>query len=408
MALTSHIRSTRHLLAAIAVLLVAGLAAGTDTAAAKTVEVSLSTSTAADILDDILSKTEILLDNHGEKRTSGGEASWLEEDASYIRVSGLGERRFTIPEQRAKNLRLYKAYVAGMHATSISAYVSGSAIELAASFESGGLEMPVHCTRWALLKKYRWKAGCLIPLVGDGVQVDNARLTARLVPVLHGASVSYAPDPQVGFAADIRSGGLCGVFDGFCDWLTGYKKRLRDNAVAAAQKLLGDEKTRDFVAAGFRDELLRRGLVQPDWTITGFRSEGGGYVLTLVRPNLIDGASVSIGDFDAVTHSLTTTCPVNVGFRATIAATTPVSGTAWLEHDDHTTSAPLPWSAGAGSASSVVVRRFHGAAGHSYPLRYSRLVLTWKDEDGAQYHATSKWSFFTVNCLESTGTIVAP
>ena len=405
---TPIIQIARRTLVLIAFGVLAALAAGTAPAQAKTYEVSVSKASVADMLDDVVGQMQILLDNHGSKHTSGGEASWLEEDASYIRVSGLGERRFTIPEERVKNLRLYKAYVSDLRSSDVDAYVSGSAIELSAQFESGGLEMPVHCTRWALLKKYRWKAGCLIPLVGDGVQVQNARLTVTLVPVAHGNSISFAPDPKIAFSADVYSEGFCGVFDGFCNWLTGYKKRLRTNAEDAARKLIGDEYTRAYVATAVYKELRDRGIVPDGSAVTGLRSEDGNYVLTIYRPNLIRADSIKIDSFEALTHSLTTTCPVNVGFRATISAKTAVSGRAWLQHDNGATTDPLPFTAKQGTWTSMLVRKFYGQTGQSYPLRYSKLILTWQDEDGASYHTSSGWQFFTVNCIKSAGTFVAP
>jgi hypothetical protein len=392
-------------LAAAAAVAVAAFVAGTGTAAAETVSIPVPKVVVVGALNTVLAGMQVHLDGYGSKHKDGRYLSWLERDASTVSIAGVGTTRFSAHEEidkKTTKTRRLRAYVSSIDTTAIAASIDGSAIRLAAMFESGGDEVKIKCLRYRVLKK-DWKDECVIPsLAGKSLQIDDALLQARLRPVAHDGSISFEPD-DVDFDATIKAGGLCGALDGLCTRITDYKDKLRNQVEEITFDLLDDGDLRDLVAARVRDALEAAGILQPDWKVVAVQDAGSSWSITVERPDQIDGHSVKILGFAPLTANVPHTCPVNVGFEATVWTQYALSGRVWLQHDNGTTSPKLDWSAGKNAVSeSTIARLFNGSDGVSYPNRWSRLVVEWRDQKGTVYTATSGKAIFKVTCLEDT------
>lgn len=390
---------------AVATLVAAvAFVAGTGSAAAETVVIPVPKAVVLGAINTVFGGMQVHIDGYGDRHTSGRYLSWLEEDASTVTIPGVATYRFSAHgeiDKKTSATRRLRAYVSNVDSTAFAASVDGPSIRLAAMFESGGYEIKIKCLRYRVLKK-DWKDECVIPsiAVGKGLQIDNALLAARLTPIAHEGSISFAPD-AVDFDASIEAGGLCGALDGLCTRITDYKDKLRNQLEDVTFDLLDREQLRDAAGAAVRNALEAAGILKPDWRVVAIEDAGSSWNVQVERPDQIDGGSVRIVAFEPLTTSITSTCPVNVGFDATIESEYDLSGRAWLKHDDGTTSPKLDWTAGKGSVvTSTIARAFSGVAGSTYWFRSSQLVVEWKDQKGTVFTKTSEPAVFKVTCLK--------
>jgi hypothetical protein len=390
-------------LAALAVAFAAFLAASTP-ARAETVTIPIPQAAVIGALNTVFAGMSVHLDAYGSKHTSGRYLSWLDEQ-SYVRLAGVGQYDFSLGEidRKTTKTRRLRAYVNDIDMTAAAASMSGGNIRLAAMFESGGYEVKIKCLRYRVLKR-DWKDECVIPsIAGKGLDIDNALLTATLKPIAHKGSISFSA-VSTDFSANIQAHGLCNVLDGLCDRITNYKAEIRNNVEKLTYDMLARADLRDMVGQQVRTTLESAGLLKPDWNITAVAANGSNFDITVERPDQIDGSSVKIVGFAPKSANLSYTCPLNVGFDASVWSKYSLTGRAWLENENGTTTPKLEWTIGKGqTATSTIARAFNGTKGQTYANRWSRLVVEWKDQKGTVYTAKSGKGYFTVHCSTSSG-----
>ena len=390
-------------LAALAVALAALLAATTP-ARAETVTIPIPQVAVIGAINTVFAGMDVRLDAYGSKHTSGRYLSWLDEQ-SKVSLAGVGSYGFDLGEidKKTTATRRLRAYVNDIDMTSAAAKMDGGNIRLTATFESGGYEVKIKCLRYRVLKK-DWKDECVIPsIAGKGLDIDNAVMTATLQPIAHKGSISFAA-VSTDFSASIQAHGLCNVLDGLCDRITNYKAEIRNSVEDLTFDMLARSDLRDMAGQKVRTALEAAGLLKPDWTIKSVVANGANFDITVERPDQIDGNSVKIVGFAPKTANLSYTCPLNVGFDASIWSKYSLSGRAWLENDNGTTTPKLDWTIGKGdTATSTIARAFNGTKGQTYSNRWSRLVVEWKDQKGTVYTAKSGKGYFTVHCSTSSG-----
>jgi hypothetical protein len=388
-------------LAAAVAVASAAFAGATVDARAETVSIPVPKVLVIGALNTLFASTQVRLDSYGERHVSGRYLSWLEKNGSTVTIAGM-TRALPLEEidRKTTKTRRLRAYVNDIRATALMASQDGMRIRLSALFESGGDEIKIKCLRYRVLKK-DWKDECVIPsLAGKGMQIDNALLEARLTPIAHKGSISFTPH-DVDFSATIQAGGLCGLLDGLCTRITDYKNKTRRALEDNVHALLGRDDLRDLVGQRVRTALEQAGILEPDWKVTAISDAGASYSITVERPDQIDAGSVKIGSFTPMVAHVKHTCPVNVGFRATVWTQYDLSGRAWLEHENGSTSPKLQWTAKKGAVTtSTVARAFSGQKGQTYANRWSRLVVEWKDQKGTVFTTKSAKAPFKVTCLE--------
>jgi hypothetical protein len=390
-------------LAALAVAFAAFLAASTP-ARAETATIPVPQIAVIAALNTVFAGMSVHLDAYGSKHSSGRYLSWLDEQ-SYVRLAGVGQYGFSLGEidKKTAPTRRLRAYVDNLDMLAAAASMSGGNVRLTAMFESAGYEVKIKCLRYRVLKR-DWKDECVIPsIAGKGLDIDNAAFTATLKPVAHKGSLSFAP-VSTSFSAGIQAHGLCNVLDGLCDRITNYKAQIRGTVEKTTFNMLNRGDLRDMVGQRVRRGLESAGLLKPDWNITSVVANGSNFDITVERPDQIDGSSVKIVGFAPKSASLSYTCPLNVGFDASIQSKYSLSGRAWLENENGTTTPKLEWTIGKGqTATSTIARAFNGTKGQTYANRWARLVVEWKDQKGTLYTAKSANGYFTVHCSTSSG-----
>ena len=373
-------------------------------ARAETVSVPVPQSAVIGALNTAFAGMDVRLDAYGKKHTSGRYLSWLDEQ-SRVGIAGVGSKGFELGEidRKTTKTRRLRAYVNDVDAKAIAASMNGGNVRISALFESGGYEVKIKCLRYRLLKK-DWKDECVIPsIAGKGLDVDNALLEAELRPIAHDGSISLdVKSTEV--SASVQAHGLCGALDGLCDRVSNYKNKIRDTLEDTVFKLLDRDDLRDMVAARVRKALEDAGILKPDWKITAVTASGTNFNVTIQRPDQIGPHSVKVVGFAPKTASVSHTCPVNVGFDATIWSKYDLAGRAWLENENGTKTAALGWTMKSGqTVASTMARAFNGSTGTTYSGRWSRLVVGWKDQQGKAYTARSPKAYFSVTCSTAGG-----
>jgi hypothetical protein len=392
----------RCLTAALVAALV--LLAQAQMARAETVNVPVPQSAVIGALNTAFASMDVRLDAYGKKHTSGRYLHWLDEQ-SRVTIPGVGSKKFDLGfiDKKTTATRRLRAYVNDIDAKAVAASMNGGNVRLSALFESGGYEVKIKCLRYRLLKK-DWKDECVIPsLAGKGLDVDNALLEAELKPIAHEGSISLDVK-STDLSANVQAHGLCGALDGLCDRITNYKKTIRNEVEDRVFKLLDRNDLRDMVATRVRQALEAAGILKPDWKITAVTTNGTNFNVTIQRPDQIGPESVKITGFAAKTASVSYSCPVNVGFDATIWSKYDLKGRAWLENENGTKTAAQNWTMNDGqTVTSTIARKFNGSAGSTHPGRWSRLVVEWKDQQGKVYTAKSSKAYFSVTCSLAGG-----
>ncbi|GAB4370131.1 MAG: hypothetical protein Kow0062_04610 [Acidobacteriota bacterium] len=128
--------------------------------------------------------------------------------------------------------------------------------------------------------------------------------------------------------------------------------------------------------------------------------------------------AVRITSFAPQKKNGTLTCPGKISFKATIESKAKLSGKAWLEFLSAGPGSPGPgkgrtvnWSMnGPGQATSTLEQPWDAPAGRTVKGR-TRLVVSWKGDDGRTYTAASRPVTFERRCTPSApgkGLVLAP
>ena len=399
--------SFRNLAGATAIAVAAGLFMTSPQVHAETVDIPVPHAVVSTAINSVITSIAVTVDNYGRKHMDGKTLSW-HENTGHVHFPGVSPRRINIPEQGVRiSHRKLRGYVNDMNLQNIKATVlSNGRIRVDGFFESQGREIVVKCVRYVVLKR-KWNKECIIKkslLVGSGGNINNARFSVILRPVVRNGGISYAKNVSVDFRADMKLGGACGKFDKLCSKLTRYKSLLRNAVVAGLERGFSSNSMRQRIAAATSKELRKLDVLKQGWTLKGLRSSGSRYILTIERPDQIDGKSVRIVGFKPKTKNIVHSCPVNVGFDATIRSKYRLKGSAYLVYENGKKGKVFKWSMPKnGKATSTIVRKFKGAAGKAYKNRHARLVVKWKNQKGKLFKQVSKKAVFKVSCLKTGG-----
>ena len=301
-----------------------------------------------------------------------------------------------------------RARLSDVNSLDFEAHIEGKYVELIAPFENDGTELLLECATAA-------GGACpLAPLIdsllNNAIHLEDAKLTIRLRMSQWGTWIAHDDDLNyidVSFDAKVRDiGGVCGVFVGLCPQLQEYVSNLVEYPVRHyIREVFGSIEVANKLAELARQQLVDDGVIGSDWRLLRFDTSRGFWTLTMVRPPFIDAGTVRIVDFRPLTKHVAHTCPVDIGFTASISVSTSVSGRVWLRHENGTISPKLNWSSGAGLASSRLTRIYRLRASKRPGDRWSKLVVEWQDEWGQTYQTTSSAAKYSVTCLEPTDSL---
>ena len=347
-----------------------------------------------------LASMQVKLDNFGKKQGT----SWLDQQ-SHVILPGGGTKKFSIPESEFDigKYRKLKHYIDDMKTSSLSALVAGNRIAMTAQFESQGEEIKGKCVRRLLGK---WDE-CSLDMERD-IHLNNARMEISVVPVAHKGSISIG-EPQVSFKTDIKiASKLCQAFSGICGKIENRIKGEVTKAIETstlAQLKAGS--VRDAIGNAVRNAAPIKALIDPKWTVKSVKSQGSDFVVTVERPDTVDGGSVVSLMLKPVVANQTTACPANVKLDATIKMDEAVAGTGFLAYENGTKSNVFNWQAKKGqTVTSQVSRTIKGQPGKK-TQGTAVMKLTWKGTDGKTYNRSSNTAAFSVTCTKAAGGGVA-
>ena len=388
----------RHLVTALISLCLAAVAGPTR---GEVVEIPIPKAALVQALDSALDGSEILIDNFGSRDGS----SW-HDDTSYIRMPGQSKAEFSVPEYtyNLNRARKYRYYVDDLRLSGIEAAAAGSKIELTLRFESQGEEIKAKCLRWAL---FRWGwVECSFPMDRD-IHLDDTRLLVGVTPVALEGSISYA-DPSVKFETDLRIvTGLCDLpgIDNLCDHIGDrIEGELTTRIQDEVRSKLAERQLRATLAAKIRDTLESVGLLQPSWNVLSVTSSGANFIVSVERPDTVDGDSVRSLVLSPVEPHRTGSCPATVGFTATIETAEATQGQGYLRYENGLTSSKFRWSSGKEAKNTSTVHRdFDGSPGRTHQ-GWVEMVLEWTGTSGRTFTLTSNRAEVSVTCSPTFGT----
>jgi hypothetical protein len=364
-------------------------------AQAETVNITVPKAAVATAFNGALSSTKIHLHNLGPKNGT----TW-HKDASYILLPTGSKVPLPIAEYKYEinNIRHLKYYVNDLNTSSIQATVNGNRINVNANFESQGEEIKAKCVR-----KLAGNWGeCSLDMERD-IHLDNSILSISLNPVAYNGSISY-DSPSTTFKTDLKiASKLCQAFKGICGWIEGkIKTQLTPTIESQVTKSFNDPKMKQAVADAVRNSPGINSLLK-DWKVTKITSQGSNYIVTVDRPDQIDGSSVQKLSLTPTQKVVTSACPTTVKLDATIEMKHTVAGTGFLTYENGQKSNTFNWSAKKGqTVTSTVSRQFDGKPG-SKNEGWGVMQVQWKGTDGKTYQEVSNKATFSVNC-----TLAAP
>jgi hypothetical protein len=344
--------------------------------------------------------TRVHVHNYGPRNNW----SW-HKDQSYVQTPSGDRTSFSVPEyayQVTKTGRTLKYYVKDFNATNITAFTSGAKIGIRLAFESAGQEIQAHCIRRAGPAWNRHWKECSLDIERD-IHLNNAQLSMAVTPVARNGSISF-DNPSVSFSADIKiANRLCRTFKGICGWIEGKIRSKMYPAIEQAMlATLNKKKLKDEVANRIRNAASMVKYIDPSWQVTNIRSQGGNYIVTVQRPDQIDGNSVRALGLKADKASQTATCPVRIGLKAAITTEYAMKGTGWLVHENGKKSRTFNWQTNKpGLVLSPASRAFQGQPGRNYRNLSTKIVVRWKGVDGKTYTKTSAPARYSVNCTRA-------
>lgn len=372
----------------------------TGAAHAEKVDIPVPKAALVSAFNTALNGTRVHVHNYGPRNNW----SW-HQDQSYV-LSPTGERKsFPVPEYAYKVTkagRTLKYYVRDFDSSNISAFADGSKIGLTLQFESRGQEIAARCIRRAGPAWNRHWTECSLNIERD-IHLNNARLDMAVMPVARNGSISYG-SPTVRFRADIKiANKLCNTFKGICGWIEGKIRSKMYPAIESAMlSTLNNNNLKNAVANKIKSAAGMIKYIDPAWKVTKVRSQGGNFLITVERPDQIDGNSVIALGMKADKRRNMTTCPAKIGLKAAITTEYAMKGTGYLVHEDGSKSRTFTWRTNKpGLVLSPTSRRFKGKAGKTFRGLWTKIVVRWKGIDGKTYTKTSRPDRYTVVCSRS-------
>lgn len=348
-----------------------------------------------------LNGTRIHVHNYGPRNNW----SW-HLDQSYVLAPTGDKTAFPVPEFPYEvtkvDSRTLKYYVRDFDSSSITAFTSGDQIGIRVQFESAGEEIAARCVRRAGPAWDRHWKECTLDIERD-IHLNNAQLGIAVTPVAYNGSISYG-SPTAKFSADIKiANKLCNTFKGICGWIEG---KIRAKMYPAIEKAmlttLNKKSLKDSVAKSIRGAADMIKYLDPSWKVTAIRSQGSNYVVTVERPDQIDGNSVIALGMKADKAQSMTTCPAKVGLKAAITTKYAMKGTGYLQHEDGSKSATFNWqTTKPGLVISPTTRNFKGAAGKAFKNLSTKIVVKWKGIDGKTHTKTSAAANYGITCSKA-------
>lgn len=286
-----------------------------------------------------------------------------------------------------------------MNTHSIQATVNGNRINTDLYFENQGEEVKARCRR----KLFGKWGDCSLDMERD-VHLDNSSLSLSLVPAAYNGSIAFT-DLSTMFKTDVRiANKTCNTVlppvKQICEAIEGKIKGTMTPQVE--QKV-----TRSFddlkpeIADKVRNAPGIRSLINPAWKVTKVTSEGNNFIVTVERPDQIDGSSVKDLSLKPIQPQFTSICPAKVKLDATIQMKHTVAGTGFLTYENGQKSNTFNWNAEKGeTVTSSVTRTFEGSPGTT-SNGSAIMQIQWKGSDGKTYEKTSDKATFSVKCTQS-------
>jgi len=363
---------------------------------AETKDIPVPKAMLATTINAALSATQINIDTYGSKNGT----SWY-HDNSYVLTPDGQKQKMSLPEityllkstVTGNTMRTWKAYVNDFATTSLSVVPDNDQFKLNAVFESAGEEIKTKCIN-------RQNKECTLNVERDG-EINNAVLSVKLKPVVLDNSIGYATNPAVSFSADIKMNNkLCNIGGDICNRITKYKSNIK----TAVEKNLqtGLNGYRKAVAAAVKTQLAK--VLPKNWTLKAIKSSGGNFILTVEYPDPVDSNTMTIKSFSVMNKNLTVQCPAKVSFKAEVHSKYKLAGQAWLENENGSTTKKLDFAIGKNAAAESVIERAWEKSDFVKHSGWSKLVITYKDQDGKTITKKSlKANFFRTCSKGPTG-----
>lgn len=286
-----------------------------------------------------------------------------------------------------------------MNSQSIQATINGARINVDLYFENQGEEVKAKCFR----KLFgRW-GECSLDMERD-VHLDNAILSLALSPAPYKGSIAF-DDLSVTFKTDVK------IANKTCNTVLPPVKQICE-AIEDKIKSKMTPKVEQRVTTSFNDEKQTiadkvrnapgiRSLIDPSWKVTKISSQGSNFIITVERPDQIDGSSVQQLSLKPVQAQTTSACPAKVKLDATIQMKHTVAGTGFLTYENGQKSNMFNWNAKKGeTVTSTVTRTFNGQPGMTHNGT-AVMEIQWKGSDGKTYQKASNKANFSVKCTQS-------
>lgn len=378
---------------------------------AEKLQLKLDKAAVVSAMNTALMGTEINFDNYGSRHGN----SWHTNN-SYIRMPNGKQYNFNIKEHSVtvkgaitkKVWRRYKAYVNDIASSSVSVKPEGNALKLRVDFESAGSEALVRCLNGK-------NHVCKIEPLKKTVQLNNLTTSAVLKPVKFENSISFAKNPKVAVNFDLKfDSKLLNAASAIANKYTGYKSQLKELAaqkmqtalnqyrstVATKLKKLINDKAANAVAkipgVGNQAQQILKNL-----KVTKVSTSGNKYLVEVSFPDPIGKHSLAIKSLKPTYKNQTMQCPANVDFKATIHTQYALKGQVWLENEDGSKTKKINWNNGKNQTTSSIINRSWKAQGYNKKNGWSKMVITYKDQQGKSYTKKSNKVQFSLTCSKT-------
>ena len=368
--------------------------AGVSTAVkAETLTIPVPKAAVVTAFNGALSTTKVHLDNYGSKHGT----SW-HKDSSYVLLGG-SKQNFSVPEQtfNVTKYRKLRHYIDDMSTSNIQAVANGANIQVSAFFESQGEEVKGKCIR----KRFgKWKE-CSLNMERD-IHLNNAHVVMSLKPVAYNGSISFG-SASASFKTDVKvASRLCQAFKGICKWIEGkIKNELTGQINKQFNNQLNSTALKNKVANSVKNAPGIKKFIKANWKVTKVASSGANYLITVQRPDQINGTSVKSLKLKALKKVVRASCPAKVRFAATVSMKHTVKGKGWLRYENGKKSKVFNWGAGKNkTVKSNATRTIKAKAGKT-KKGWAVMVLKWKGTNGKMYTKKSNKAQFTVKCTRA-------
>ncbi|MEM7676110.1 MAG: hypothetical protein AAF449_08925, partial [Myxococcota bacterium] len=314
---------------------------------------------------------------------------------------------FSVPEQSfrfPKTNRHLKHYVSDFSSSSMKVFADGAHLLFVVEFESQGEEIKGKCVRRGGVGKNRRWVECSLGMERD-VHLNNARAEIKVAPVAYDGAVAYRV-VGVKFRTDVDiSNRLCKAAKGICgrieNWLN---TKITQSIEKAMRDAFNDGKMKQRFADAVRGAAGRFSPpIDPRWRVTKVRSSGRRFLVTVQRPDQVNGKSVRTLSLNKGSSPASVNCPAQVEMSATIDTKYAIKGTGYLVHENGKKGRRFDWRTNKpGKVTSKLVRSFKGKAGKTFNRLRSKLVVRWKGIDGKMHQKSSNFVRYRVACRSPT------